>query len=278
MATVRVERPCGGQMKNRLTSRRYEVGGEKQQRHTRRGKKRRGEEKKKEKNWKDIAWWCTDRGNSLEGDAKLSQIPKASENVHETARTKFTDVSAVNHASQKYIGLATIQSDVIFCIPAFTLGYMLTTKYGLTSSLISIIVANLVLTILGLCFATLSVKRPCSTIEQVLHYFGVHGTWLYGLDCKKGVFLLLTSPVEQGGATLAAVASNRRVKSDEIESAGGPGEETRLDGGGCGKREQAIKQLTRAGNQGVSGKPVFYSGSHRRNPPWALGCVYEKKS
>lgn len=33
------------------------------------------------------------------------------------------------------------------------------------------------------------------------------------------------------------------------------------------ERKQAIKQLTRAGNQGVSGKPVFYS--HRRKPPGA---------
>lgn len=34
---------------------------------------------------------------------------------------------------------------------------------------------------------------------------------------------------------------------------------------GCGKREQAIKQLTHTGNQGASGKPVFYfARDHRK--------------
>ncbi|WP_264338387.1 cytosine permease [Wolbachia endosymbiont (group A) of Cheilosia soror] len=87
----------------------------------------------------------------------------------------------MKYTSQTYIDLTAIQAGAVFCVPAFMLGYMLTTKYGVTSSLISIIIANLILTMLGLCFAVLSVRRPCNTIEQVLHYFGVHGTWLYGL-------------------------------------------------------------------------------------------------
>lgn len=68
---------------------------------------------------------------------------------------------------------------------------------------------------------------------------------------KVFFWLLLVEAMVQRGATLAAVAANNRVKSDEIESVGGPGKETR-SGEGCGKREHPIKQLTRAGNQGVT--------------------------
>lgn len=81
---------------------------------------------------------------------------------------------------QSWWQLLAIQAGGTLCPPILFIGRLLAEQYGWKGALLTIALGNGVLLLLGLLFAGMSTRRPLSTVEHAIYYFGPNGRWIFG--------------------------------------------------------------------------------------------------
>lgn len=76
---------------------------------------------------------------------------------------------------QNWWQISTIQIGSVICLPVFMIGYTLSQNYGFISAVVSILVGNAILLLLGMTTAKMSHSNRKTTMENAELYFGSKG-------------------------------------------------------------------------------------------------------
>jgi cytosine permease len=82
---------------------------------------------------------------------------------------------------QNWLQLTSIQVGAAICLPVFMIGPTLHQSYGFMSAVISIILGNAILLLLGLIAAKMSHENRKTTVENAMEYFGGKGVSFFAM-------------------------------------------------------------------------------------------------
>lgn len=119
----------------------------------------------------------------------------------------------MNEFKQNWFQLTSIQIGGAICFPVIMIGQILFQTYGFYSSLIALILGNILLFLLALPTFLMSFKSKLSTAENAKNYFGKNGAKIFALiisSCLIGWFAIQLNLISLSiNETLTALGSTK---------------------------------------------------------------------